>query len=405
MSFSWSPKDILVICQNEADIEALAAAGYTAILQPSPEDFGPMAKAGHYIVAAGGQCTDIAKELVASGACADWRVSLSDLGGYHDLTHAAAGGGVELVREIIRKSKSLYDDEAHPLSAVHKPEKVTTWPTAWTFLEPYVRWNGDDGEFGVFAGPYAGGKSALAQMFACDWADVVGRQIGATASICAWEDAGWRVRRNIERFAVSREDMRPLKGSAMRAKDLLDRVWRITCAPGIGEGRTIEWYLRRCELLLRRQNCRFFVFDPWNQHDETRTQYQTETQYVNVMLRELCAFAHSNKVIMIVVTHISAKSYDEEGGIRPFRIAQAHGSSHFGKMCDRGICVARTRMLQTTARLLEGERDRMIIRFDKAKDEESMGKIDTIAVRYDRNAMEIKPDDAATEEIRDLWRF
>jgi hypothetical protein len=117
------------------------------------------------------------------------------------------------------------------------------------------------------------------------------------------------------------------------------------------------------------------------------------------MLRQMTEFVQVHKIIMIVVTHISARSYDEEGGIRPFRIAQAHGSSHFGKMCDRGICVARTRMLQATSRLPEGERDRMIIRFDKAKDEESMGKIDTIAVRYDRNAMDIKPDHAATEEI------
>jgi hypothetical protein len=184
VSFSWSPKDILVICQNEADIEPLAAAGFAAIVQPGSEDFGPIPKAVHYIVTANSESTDIAKELVASGACADWQVSLNDLGGCRDLTQAVASGGVQLIREIIRKSLSLYEHEAHPFSSVHKPEKVTTYPTAWPFLSPYVQWNGDDGEFDVFAGPYAGGKSALAQMFGCDWADVVGRQIGATASIC-----------------------------------------------------------------------------------------------------------------------------------------------------------------------------------------------------------------------------
>ena len=158
-----------------------------------------------------------------------------------------------------------------------------------------------------------------------------------------------------------------MKGPTHRTNDLLQRVFRITCQPG--GIRSIEWYLDRCEMLVHRENCRFFVFDPWNQHDEMRDKHDTETQYVNKMLRQLCEFVAVHKVIMIVVTHISAKSYDDEGGIRPFRIAQAHGSSHFGKMCDRGVCVARTRTLSGS----NGE-DRMIVRFDKAKDEESMGR-------------------------------
>ena len=51
-----------------------------------------------------------------------------------------------------------------------------------------------------------------AQMLACDWADQAGRLMDSTASICAWEDAGWRVKRNIERFAVSRENDDPRHG-------------------------------------------------------------------------------------------------------------------------------------------------------------------------------------------------
>ena len=106
------------------------------------------------------------------------------------------------MRDIVRQSRSLFDDEAHPFARVEKPENVPSWTTGWRFLDPYLRWS--ESEFGVFAGPYAGGKSALAQMLACDFADVAGRERGATASICAWEDQGWRVRRNIERFAASR---------------------------------------------------------------------------------------------------------------------------------------------------------------------------------------------------------
>jgi hypothetical protein len=395
MAFSWSPADILAICVSEADIEVLTAAGFQAILEPPPEEFGPLPKAGHYIVVANGRGIDIAKDLVSSGVCHDWQISVNHLGGYQDLTHAADLGGVELVREIIRNSKSLYDDEAHPFTDVHKPENVPSYRTGWAFLEPYIRWTTP--EFGVFCGPYAGGKSALAQMLACDWADVAGRAMSSIASICAWEDAGWRVKRNIERFAVSRENDDPRYGAARRIKDLLQTTWRITRRPG--ELRDIGWYLQRCELLVKRQNCRFFVFDPWNEHDEVRDRNDNETQYVNKMLRELREFTAVHNVIMIVVTHIAGKSYDEEGGIRPFRVAQAHGSSHFGKKCDRGLCVARTRTLSSS----RGE-NRMIIRFDKAKDEESMGKIDDIAVKCDPYTMNMSLDLHCSDEIRKAWR-
>jgi hypothetical protein len=396
MTLSWSPSDILVICYNEADVEPLVAAGYAAVLSPSSDDFEPMPKAGHYIIAGNGNSDILAQDLLSSGLCKPWQISLSNLGGYQDLTHVAEHGGVEIVRDIVRQSRSLFDDEAHPFARVEKPENVPSWTTGWRFLDPYLRWS--ESEFGVFAGPYAGGKSALAQMLACDFADVAGRARGATSSICAWEDQGWRVRRNIERFAASREDVTPMKGSAHRTADLLNRVWRLTCR--VGGIRSIDWYLERCEMLVRRENCRLFVFDPWNQHDEMRDRHDTETQYVNKMLRDMTAFVAAHTVIMIIVTHISAKSYDDEGGIRPFRIAQAHGSSHFGKMADRGICIARTRSLSAS-----GGGDRMIIRFDKAKDEESMGKLGNLALIFDRDRMDIAFDDECTEQIREAWKF
>src|SRR5262245_1894951 len=178
MTISWHPKDILCICQNEADIVALSAAGYTAVLEPAPEDFGPMPKAEHYIIAANGKSMAIAQGLLAGGLCQPWQVSLNDLGGYSDLTHAADKGGGELVRQIVRKSVSLFSDEVRPFAAVQKRE-VQTWLTGWPFLSAVVRWS--ESEFDCFAGPYAGGKSALAQMFAFDFADCAGRARAMTA--------------------------------------------------------------------------------------------------------------------------------------------------------------------------------------------------------------------------------
>jgi hypothetical protein len=121
----------------------------------------------------------------------------------------------------------------------------------------------------------------------------------------------------------------------------------------------------------------------------------TETEYINKILRELREFTAVHKVIMCVVTHVSSKSFTDEGKVKPFRVANAHGSSHFGKKCDRGFCVARTRALAA------GE-NRMIIRFDKAKDEESMGDIGDIAVAFDRDRIDLAYDSSATMELRNM---
>ena len=388
MSISWNQNNLVVLAPTEADVEALASVGYQAILIPGSDEFGPLPKAGHYVVTASEGAHGVAAEIVKSGACRDWQVSIAEFD-YPDLSHALAEGGETLINSIVRSGKSLYSDEERAFIDVHRPEVVPSYETGWTFLQPHLRWTFP--EFVVFVGPYAGGKSALAQMLAADFADVAGRQLGATASVCAWEDADWRVRRNLERFAATREELNPTRGPEHRIVDLLSRVRLITRRPG--ELRSIDWYLDRAELQVKRYNTRFFVFDPWNEADHIKDRNDTETEYINKMLRDLREFTAIHKVIVCVVTHVSGKSFTDEGKLKPFRVANAHGSSHFGKKCDRGFCVARTRALAAG-------QDRMIIRFDKAKDEESMGDIGDIAVAFDRERMDLTYDSSATMELR-----
>ena len=46
----------------------------------------------------------------------------------------------------------------------------------------------------------------------------------------------------------------------------------------------------------------------------------------------------------------------------------------------------------------------MILRVDKNKDEESMGELVDMALRFDRDAMDIEFDMAATHRLRKAWR-
>ena len=399
MKLSWKPTDILVVCVNEADLGPLEAAGYRAVMAPGAEDFGPIPKAEHYVVLANGASKRIAQDLIAAGVTNDdWRISVNELTEWQDLTHVEAHGGTEAVQAVMRKSRALVHEEILPFIEVQKPDHVPSYKTGWPFFDPHLRWS--DKEVVIGCGQYAGGKSQLFQMLACDFADVAGRQMGgARSAICGLEDADWRIKRNIERFATSREARTPSRGGVSgRIRFMLDNVHRIG-RPASAGVRDIAWFLDRARTLHLRDDCRFFALDPWNQHDEQMAKAELETQYVNRMLRDICQFAEEHKVIVCIVTHIAAKSYDEFGNVKPFRIAQAAGSSHFGRMADRGICVARSKSLPGA----RGE-DRMVVKFDKAKDEESMGLRGALALNFDPQAMDIRvAEPEAVQAVREFW--
>ena len=267
----------------------------------------------------------------------------------------------------MRKSRALVHEEILPFTEVQKPDHVPSYKTGWSFFDEYLRWS--DKEVVVGCGQYAGGKSQLFQMFACDFADVAGRHMGgARSAICGLEDADWRIKRNIERFAMSREAKDPSRGGTSgRIKFMLDNVHRIGRPAGAGV-RDIAWFLDRARTLHLRDDCRFFALDPWNQHDEQMAKAELETQYVNRMLRDICQFAEEHKVIVSIVTHIAAKSYDEFG---------TRNRSASPKQRDQ----ATSGGWQTAVFALPAQRaclervgeDRMVVKFDKAKDEEKHG--------------------------------
>jgi hypothetical protein len=186
------------------------------------------------------------------------------------------------------------------------------------------------------------------------------------------------------------------------------------------DARLISWYCDLVEHRAKRNGVKFFVFDPFNEHDSTRAPNQTETEYVREMMIKFRKLVHGLGIIMVVVTHVSAKSYDENGGIKPFRLAQASGSVQFGNKADRGICVLRTSKLkdsasikvktdvvdERTGEIIEVEvpaNDHMLIHFDKAKDEEVMGRRGTVVCVFDPLKMSLIKDDGATLEARKTW--
>jgi hypothetical protein len=381
---------MLILVEDEANVEPLTAAGYRAMLAPAPEAAEPLPAAEHYVVIANGSSKQIASTLMGID---EWRISINECAGYQDLTHAEAEGGIDLVRKIVRQSRSINYGEIMPFADVKEPTDVKTYPVWWPFLQDFIRYR--KAELVVVLGPYSGGKSQVAQMLACDFADKAGREQGATAAICAWEDEDWVVQENIKRFARSREEQDPMKGSDARVWDLLGRVHKIWRPSTLQ--RDFEWFKKRAYELLMRENCRFFIFDPWNLADHVFRDREAETMYVDRMLKELGAFVEQHQVIIVIVHHVGSKSFDDQGDVKKFTLASAHGSSNFGKQCHRGICVARSTKISA-----DGQ-DRMILMFNKSKVERYMGRRGILALRFEPEEMDFTLDTHATRQIKDKW--
>lgn len=313
---------------------------------------------------------------------------------------AALSGRDNPVATLDQDAVDIFWHEERPLAAWPVPQAVQGKPCGFEFLDDYLRWTSP--ELVILVGPYGCGKSNLARLLAYKWADTIGRDQRARASLVGWEDKLSTIKREIARY----------EGFTDRGNlptDMEGRVGWTQRHPD--DARLIQWYLDLVEHRAKRDNVRFFVFDPFNEHDSTRAPNQTETEYVRDMMIKFRKLVHGLGIIMIVVTHVSAKNYDEMGGVKPFRIANASGSVQFGNKADRGICVLRTSSLKDYASAdvadangeLKRASEHMLLHFDKAKDEEVMGKRGTIACVFDPLRMGLEEDRGATLEARKLW--
>jgi hypothetical protein len=144
-----------------------------------------------------------------------------------------------------------------------------------------------------------------------------------------------------------------------------------------------------------RYGTRFFVLDPWNEVDHVKDARQTETDYVRDMMKAFRRLVDKLQIVLLIVTHVPAKNIRGNGEIEPFKLAHCFGSVQFANKADRGLCVVRTQGLGG---------DHMVIRQDKAKDEEFMGGKGTVAVRYRSETHSLEYDGEATAQVQDVWK-
>src|SRR5262249_8123758 len=210
--------------------------------------------------------------LIARGDGRDLLIgmNLAATGRFLDL---GADGSLETLIQGHPEPLGLLDEMAHdifwheerPLSAWTVPEQSKTEPCGYDFLHPYLRWWCP--ELVANAGPYGCGKSTLNRLLAYRWADTVGRKQNARLSIVGWEDKIHTIKREVLRYSLGGDVATLNSAQAVRLADMEGRIGWTQRHPD--DARLIQWYCELVEHRAKYDRVRFFIFDPFNEHDST----------------------------------------------------------------------------------------------------------------------------------------
>jgi len=341
---------------------------------------------------------DMGQQLVDQGM--DRRhVTAVDLQTYaNGSKELVTGGDISFIRECARP---LHFNMVRPLfDATDDPTNQERIPSGLAYLDGHLMWRRR--EVCVVTGPYGCGKSLLMHILAMKWAEGKGGEYPdgskreAPAWLCTWEDDPVEQKDQIwKHFTCGTSD--PSKWQIAQAEQIQKRVWHTH--PLFTRTRNLDWYLDTARMMNEEHGTNFFVLDPWSEFDHARYSHENETEYCKRIMKELNKLSIELNAIFCVVTHLPKAKYTEDGGVKPFRVADAMGSVQFGSSAARGICVLRAKVMSQH----NDERDYLIIHFDKVKIERTMGRKGTVALRYHEMRHVLEHCAEASRMAKEMW--
>lgn len=263
-------------------------------------------------------------------------------------------------------------------------------------LRGCVSWR--ENELIVVAGPYASGKSLFAQLLVQDFVN----ESGSPVSLTCWEDQVDEVRDGLVKYRDS------TKVAAVDRGGFLEK-FRMTLVSD-STSREISRHFERIEYEAKRFKIKFFVLDPWNEFDHLKHKQQSDADYVIAVLTKAAMLCNSLMIKILITTHVAAEFISQDGDFKPFKIANAFGTSQFGNKSHRAFCVARTTKWS--------DMSHMIVCQDKVKLEDKiaisegkvipvkqrMGRRDTLVFEYSPDVNAIHHCGDYSKEAKEKWR-
>lgn len=126
------------------------------------------------------------------------------------------------------------------------------------------------------------------------------------------------------------------------------------------EDSSVDGILGRAKQLVKAEGIKALVIDPFNYIEHKREAHQTETEYISMVLTDVCNFAKDFGVHVFLVAHPTKIRKDKVTG--DFEVPTLYdiaGSAHFFNKTDNGICVYRDRKTNLVTVYVQKVRDRI----------------------------------------------
>lgn len=104
---------------------------------------------------------------------------------------------------------------------------------------------------------------------------------------------------------------------------------------------TVQGILTRAKQLIKSYGIKFLLIDPYNYIEHKREAWQTETEYISLVLTELCNFAKQNDIHIFIVAHPTKIKKALSGAYEVPTLYDIAGSAHWFNKMDNGIVVYR----------------------------------------------------------------
>lgn len=268
--------------------------------------------------------------------------------------------GAETLRMVIARAKPLRPGYLVKPSDIPPAREIMTYSTGWEFLDKHLKLTRP--ELFIVTGEPGHGKGQFLRCLAFKLA----KQHGWRTAFLTPEDPAYRLKRDMRKFAMP---VRATPQQQTEAIAWIDEHFRISRPPEDTD-LTLDVVVREMESAALHHNCQVFIADPWNEICHQFRKGETETLYIDRVLRELKQKARRYNIVLIIAAHPTKLPDDKQASLWSIS-----GSAAWRNKADHGVILVRA---NEHAREVE-----LIV--EKCKDHLTMGIPGRVWMEFDAN--------------------
>lgn len=235
--------------------------------------------------------------------------------------HGAAG-----LRQMLADAKPMRPGHLVCPSEIPPVPMRMTYSSGWGFLDKHLMLTRP--ELVIVTGEPGHGKGQFLRCLSLKLAQAHGWR----TALLTPEDPAYRLKRDMRTFA-----MPPYAGTEQQKAAIawIDQHFRISRPPEDID-LTLDIVIKEMESAALHHDCQVFIIDPWNEICHQFRKGETETLYIDRVLRELKQKARRYNIVLIIAAHPTKLADDKKASLWSIS-----GSAAWRNKADHGLILIR----------------------------------------------------------------